>query len=338
MRTIGLDIGGANLKASDGESKSLSRPFPIWEHPEQLADAVQELVSDLGQVNDFAVTMTGELADCFESKAEGVGHILDAVEAASGGRPIQVWQTVGEFVSPAVAREFPMLTAAANWHALATWVGRAAPKGNSVVIDIGSTTTDIVPLEGGIPVPQGRTDVERLVSGELVYSGVRRTPLSAIAHSVPFRDGYCPLAAESFAFTQDVYLWLGELAEHPEDTGTANRKPATRRAALIRMARMLCCDLTEFCLEDADTAASFLADVQRQRITGCVDRVLKRMAGGCSQVIVCGEGEFLARRIVSSQRQLAMCSVLSLTETTGLEHSRAACAYALARLGREQSR
>jgi probable H4MPT-linked C1 transfer pathway protein len=309
----------------------------MWEHPEQLADVLAELLSGFGDVDGLAVTMTGELADCFDSKAEGVDHILGAAEQVAAGRPVRVWQTVGEFVTPAVAREFPRLTAAANWHALATWIGRAAPDGNSLLIDVGSTTTDIIPLEGGVPLPQGRTDVERLVSGELVYSGVRRTPLSAVAHAVPFRGRYCPLASENFACALDVYLWLGELPENADETGTADGKPATRQAALVRLARMLCCDLTEFGPEDADALSNFLADVQRQRMTGSVDRVVKRMeGGGCRLVVVSGAGEFLGRRVIAGHRQLSKCPVMSLAESMGPAHSEAACACALARLAGEE--
>jgi len=67
--------------------------------------------------------------------------------------------------------------AAANWLALATYAGRLAPRGPAVLLDVGSTTTDVIPLQDGTPVPRGRTDPERLESKELVYTGVRRTPL-----------------------------------------------------------------------------------------------------------------------------------------------------------------
>ena len=101
----------------------------------------------------FAVTMTAELSDCFRTKAEGVDFILRAVEDVAGTTPVFVWQTGAEFVTPAVAREIPLLVAASNWHALATWVGRLVPESGALLIDIGSTTTDIIPLLDGVPVP-----------------------------------------------------------------------------------------------------------------------------------------------------------------------------------------
>ncbi len=333
---LGLDIGGANIKASDGESRSLSRPFAVWREPEQLATALGGVITEFGAIDGLAVTMTAELADCFETRAEGVDRILQAVADAAPGVPHRVWQTGGEFVDVEHAREFPLLVAAANWHALATWAARMAPQGTALLIDVGSTTTDIIPLESGIPLPQGRTDVERLVSGELVYSGVRRTPLSAIAHTVPFRDGYCPLAAEYFASTLDIYLTLGDLPEQAGDVNTANGRPATRAAAHDRLARMLCCDQTEFTTPDAELLARFLADVQRQRLAGAVERVASRLSAACSSVLVAGEGEFLARRTIADQRRLRGARVVSLADALGADHSRAACAFALARLAAER--
>ena len=167
--------------------------------------------------------MTAELADCFSTKSEGVRFIIQVVEAAanntfatsstrskSSSPTILIWSTDGHFILPSQASDSVLKFAAANWHALATWVGPSAPTGNNILIDIGTTTTDIIPLVDGRPVPAGLTDLARLQSGELTYSGVWRTPLCAIAYSVPFRDGYCQLAAELFATTLDIYLLLDQ--------------------------------------------------------------------------------------------------------------------------------
>src|SRR5690242_15848141 len=115
---IGLDIGGANLKLSDGERRSLSRQFPLWKVHEQLAAALGGLLREFESPPALAVTMTGELADCFATKAEGVRHIVKAVENAAAGVPVHVWTTGSEFVSPDDACDLVPLVAASNWHAL----------------------------------------------------------------------------------------------------------------------------------------------------------------------------------------------------------------------------
>lgn len=338
---IGLDIGGANLKAAHSDGECRSRPFPLWKSPEHLAAEVTSLVGDWLPSAGLAVTMTGELADCFATKAEGVDQILSAVEQAAGNTPIAVWQTVGEFVDVSTAREFWQLTAAANWHALATFVGRVTPAGVGLLIDVGSTTTDIIPLQDGLPGPTGRTDSERLISGELVYSGVRRTPVCAVAYSVPIErelagNGYSQLAAELFATTQDVYLLQGDIAENQEDLDTANGRPATIADAHDRLARQLCCDRSEVSLDEAKSIADFLANVQRQRISGSIDRVLSAQGSPCGAVIVSGQGSFLANRILDNHARLSDIPRHSLREMFSAEASTAACAFALARLASER--
>ena len=184
---VGLDIGGANLKASNGLDRSLSRPFAVWRHPDQLAAALADLLAEFPRPGGIAVTMTAELADCYRTKEEGVARILDAVTEASEGQELFIWQTGGEFVTVDEALELTPLVAAANWHALATWAARSLTEGTGLLIDIGSTTADIIPLAPGIPLPNGRTDTERLLSGELVYSGVRRTPHLFTGSNAPGR-------------------------------------------------------------------------------------------------------------------------------------------------------
>jgi probable H4MPT-linked C1 transfer pathway protein len=334
---IGLDIGGANLKAAHSDGPCRSVPFPVWREPDRLAEALRDLIADWLPCQGLAVTMTAELADCFATKADGVDAILTAVTEVADGLPVAVWQTVGEFVDVDVAREFPLLTAAANWHALATFVGRLAPTGCALLIDIGSTTTDIIPIVDGLPNPSGRTDGERLISGELVYSGVRRTPLCAIAHSVPLEDSYSQVAAELFATTLDVYLLTGDLPEASDDVDTANGRSATIEFAHDRLARLLCRDRTELDLSEARRIAEFLASVQQQRIAGAIDRVLSSLAALPDAVILSGSGSFLAAQIVNAHRKLGSVSQHRLADMFTPETATAACAFALARLAIEHN-
>ena len=376
MSILGLDIGGANIKAADEAGRTLSRPFAMWKHPERLADELGSILHEFPQTERVAVTMTAELADCFATKSEGVRFILDAVEtsvactfsrhracpggsaasalldesqsnrsAEAGESPEQarwrgdnakslvfVWTTSGRFVSASEAQEQPMQVAAANWHALATWCGRLVPNGASLLIDIGTTTTDIIPLVDGKPIATGLTDAGRLQTGELSYSGVQRTPLCAIAHAVPWSDGYCPLAAELFATTLDVYLLLGDIASNETDLETANGNPATKAAAHDRLARMLCCDRDEVSFGEAVQIARFLADVQRQRLAGSLERVASQLPGPCQTVVVSGSGAFLARRLIAENRRTATANIISLDDQFSPGIAEAACAYAVAQL------
>ncbi len=329
---IGLDIGGANLKAAHSDGMCRSRAFPLWKSPEGLADELRSLVADWLPCKALAVSMTGELADCFTTKAEGVDRILKSVEEFAAGADVMVWQTSGEFVAPEVARECPLLTAAANWHLLATFLGRLAPTGGALLMDIGSTTTDIIPLQDGFPVPKGMTDGERLQSGELVYCGVRRTPLCALADTVSFCGQPMRLSAELFATTLDIYLLLNSIPEDPADLDTANGRPATREAAYDRVTRMLCCDRTEVSLDEAHQIAAELSARQVARIRSAVDDVLCRMPQRCEQVILSGSGCFLAEQIVAEHPVLRSATRTRLDELLSPDICEAACAFAAARL------
>lgn len=335
MLTIGLDIGGANLKAASSAGQSLSQNFDLWRAPERLGTMLESLLCRFPAPGALAVTMTGELADCFQTKSEGVHSILAAVERVAGPATVLVWQTGGCFVSPEQARREPVLVAAANWHALATWAGRLAGDGAALLMDVGSTTTDLIPIWNGVPVPHGRTDTERLLHGELVYTGVRRTPLCAVAPTTVYREQACPLAAELFATTLDVYLTLGATDEDVSDCNTANGRPATRAAARDRLARMICCDRTEFTDDDALLMARHFAAAQQRVLAGALGAVLAGLPEACRTVFISGSGGFLAEQVLRADNRTCNSRFERLAARFSPGLAEAACAYAAAILAEE---
>ncbi|MCS7045617.1 MAG: hypothetical protein NZO58_04605, partial [Gemmataceae bacterium] len=198
--------------------------------------------------------------------------------------------------------------------------------GSGLLLDIGSTTTDIVPLWNGRPAAQGLTDPERLAADELVYTGARRTPVCAVIGP----DDHC--AAEWFATMLDVYLVLGDLAEEPGNCDTADGRPATRAAARARLARMWCSDVERFSWRDARGLARRAAQRQLETIRRAVDRVARRLPAPPQHVVIAGSGDFLARRAVSV---LGKVAIVSLRRKFSPAVANAACAYALACLGDE---
>ena len=336
MSIIGLDIGGANLKAANIDGECLSVPFALWQHPDKLSQRLRGLVGNMPTADKLAVTMTGELADCYSSKSEGVCSILEAVEEMADGRTIHVWNTAGEFVDVDIAREYPLLVAAANWHALATWIGKLVPVGNALLVDIGTTTTDVIPLEDGFPVPLGRTDLERLQTGELEYTGSRRTILCSLAHTVPLGRNRCLVSSELFATTQDVYIWLGDIPEDEHSTDTADGRSATKPHTRDRLCRLICADRDEVNDEDLTNVCLFLKDVQKKRMCGSIDRVRSRMVGDCDNVILSGSGSFLAEEIFAKHSKFKAATIQSLASIISPQAAEAACAFAITRLAEER--
>jgi probable H4MPT-linked C1 transfer pathway protein len=327
MNWMALDIGGANLKAADGLQWARSMPFPLWRDPRGLAGALDAFLRDAPQADRFAVTMTGELCDCFDSKEAGVRHILKAVEAVAGKREVAVYLVDGRLVSCDEAKADAVLAAASNWHALARFVCRFVRGGAGLLIDVGSTTTDIIPLANREVAAHGRTDFERLTRGELVYTGIGRTPVCAVVRSLPVGGGDCPVASELFATTADAYVMLGEVPEDPDACSTADGRGLTKPLARQRLARMVCADSSEFSHEDFQRMATAIGEAQRLQLASAIKLVMETL-GSEPTVILSGAGEFLARAALD--RQVASGQVISLTERLGGELSRCAPAHALA--------
>jgi probable H4MPT-linked C1 transfer pathway protein len=323
MIVLGLDVGGANVKAATADGRAWSEPFALWKHPDGLAAVLAEAIARFPDAESLAVTMTGELCDCYETKREGVNRILDAVEAAADGGPVQVWSSTGRFVPVAEARGQHLKVASANWHALATYVARFVRPGVGLLIDIGSTTTDLILLANGQPVIRGRTDPERLRSGELVYTGVRRTPVFAL---VPDHT-----AAEFFATMQDVYLVLGMVDEDAADTDTADGRPATVPNANARLARVLAGDAETVSPADVAALASQAFAAQREKIVTAAHRLIDGQT--VDLVIYSGGGEFLARAVVANIASSA--EVISLSDRLGPRASICAPAFACAVMATE---
>lgn len=326
--SIGVDIGGANIKWADSHGRAASVAFPLWKCPQDLAYVLRQVLRESPSGATVVATMTGELADCFATKSEGVRRIVDAMVNAAESRPLLWYSLDGSFVSSIAAKEKPAKVAAANWHALARFAATLIGEASGLLIDIGSTTADIIPLKDGMPNPKGFTDPERLSTGELVYTGVERTPVCALSHTVPWRGGACRLAGELFATAWDVYLTLERLPEEPEATHTADGRPATRTAAAARLARSICADPTECGPDEVQAIARALATAQKETLSQAACEVADHMERRPRVIIVSGQGEFLAREV--AQQVAREAEIVSLSQRLGPVASRAAAAHALA--------
>ena len=239
MGWLGIDIGGANIKLADGRGFADAQPFALWKHSQRLAHELRTQIAHAPPCDHLAVAMTGELADCYATKAEGVKRILEAVEEASDRRHTRVYLSRGVLVSPQVAMTRAREAAAANWHALARFAERLVGDSSALVIDVGSTTCDVVPLVDGKVASVGGTDTQRLLTGELLYTGVERSPVCAVLDRVPYRGQECTVAQELFATTRDVYVVLDELPEGGEPELTADGRPNQKAWARATRAHAL---------------------------------------------------------------------------------------------------
>jgi (4-(4-[2-(gamma-L-glutamylamino)ethyl]phenoxymethyl)furan-2-yl)methanamine synthase len=298
VTVLALDIGGANTKAAwlHGTSlRTVSRPFEVWRDRDALSTVLRE-VAAAGPAHAVAITMTAELSDAFRTKREGVAFVLDAAEDALGDRPLSVLTTAGELVSMDVARARPWDVAAANWVATGLAVADAHP--DALLIDIGGTTADLVPIAAGRVAATGHSDLERLLAGELVYTGALRTNLAAIAPRVPVRGGWCPVSSEYFAISADVHLVLGDLAQEAYDCPTPDGRPATVAFARERIARLVCADVEQLDGTEVDAIAAFLHAEQLRQIEDAARRVQRPLPPE-APVVAVGSGDFLGREVAA---------------------------------------
>jgi (4-(4-[2-(gamma-L-glutamylamino)ethyl]phenoxymethyl)furan-2-yl)methanamine synthase len=330
---LGWDIGGVNLKivrlSSTGEAlppRSMCQPFEVQHAIERLPQTLRLLAGrlDAAATDLHAVTMTAELSQAFRTKREGVGYVLDALEAGFASDNLHVYTVEGEFVSPEEARRRPLHVAASNWAATARWVARRLPA--AILIDIGSTTTDIIPIADGHVVALGHTDPERLATGELVYTGALRTPVEALVRRVPLWGEHAGVSAEGFAQVGDVHLWLGHL--RPEDylCRTPDGRPATIEFAAARLARVVCGDREMLSDDDITAIAVAVVEAQLSAIGKGLDRVRQRWPA-LSVAVTTGLGGFLAKRAGLA----AGLATVSLDTEMGVD-SQAAPAAAVASL------
>ena len=321
---IGWDVGGAHLKACLVASQNVvdvaQWPCTLWSGLDQLEQALAAARARWPDVigaadTRHAMTMTGEMVDLFPDRATGVRELsvrlaealgprlvlYTGVEpdpaAPHGGEPVP-----GPWVAPHDASRAWRALASANWRATASWVARRLPE--ALVVDIGSTTTDLIAVRDGAACAAGDDDAARLADGSLVYQGVVRTPLCALAPRVPFNGQTVNVMNEFFATTADVYRLTQELeVEHdqqPTADGQAKDMPATRQ----RLARMIGRDAA-----DADDAAWLtLAHgwrrIQSHEIAGQMQRVIEHHAlSADAPVVSAGCGDFLAESLARALRR-----------------------------------
>jgi probable H4MPT-linked C1 transfer pathway protein len=330
---LGWDIGGVNTKVACLDDQGIlitrSRPFELQHEPEALVRMLIQLAGEVGATatDEFtcAVTMTAELSQMFRTKREGVGFVLDAVSAAFPNADIQVFATDGQFLSVNVARNEPIAVAAANWAATACLV--AQRNRTALLIDVGTTTTDIIPIVDGKVVAAGQTDPDRLASGELVYTGALRTPVEAIVRDVPYRDGRAGVSAEAFALIGDVHLWRGRLASDEYTVPTPDGRGVAREFAGERIARVICADGELLDESDITRIAESVAEEQITTIAAAIRRVRSRHPS-VQTAVVTGLGGFIAR----DAAQAAGLDVVSLADDLGGDAARYAPAAAVALL------
>jgi len=331
---IGWDIGGAHLKAArvrHGNVEAVVQAAtPLWLGLDSLHAAFDALRTELGRADRHVITMTGELCDAFPSRREGVvglagiaaDHLAPAAPSLYAGR--------AGFVELGQAAQHAADIASANWHASAALV--ALKLRDALFIDIGSTTTDIIPIVTGDVAAIGYTDAERLASGELIYTGMTRSFVMSLAFRAPFRGAWTLLMNEYFASSADVHRILGDLPDGADKMATADGREKTVEASRARLARMIGREADEG--DDSEWAqlAAWFAEAQTRQITdAALLRLSRNDVAPAAPVVAAGVGTSLAAE--AARRLRRPCLGFSSLVAAPVEASYCAPAVAVALLG-----
>lgn len=303
---IGWDIGGAHVKAAAlnvrGEIVAIiQKPCPLWQGVDKLKLAVTAILEELPHAScRHAVTMTGELVDLFEQRDDGVRTIIETMTGLLPSAEMLIYAGNQGFLNRVkLDRSHYEAIASANW--LASAIYAAEKVGGGLFIDIGSTTTDILLLDRGRVIAGGYTDYQRLISRELVYSGIVRTPVMAVAQAVQDEGEEVGLMAEYFATMADVYRVTGELNELHDQADTADGAEKSVLASARRLSRMIGCD---FYPEELPRWRKLAEDLRGQQLNKIRRGIEKQLAKGSlsksDPFIGAGIGRFLVRQLADN--------------------------------------
>ncbi len=333
--SVGWDIGGAHVKVAVVENQEIiavyQEPCPLWQGLDKLELAVKTLLEKISnQPQKHAITMTGELVDLFANRHDGVQQIIQMMTQLLGDSEIEIFcGKLGLLPVSEINETYFDAIASANWLASASFAAKQFEEG--LFVDIGSTTTDILLYKNGDVAAQGFSDYERLISQELIYTGIVRTAVMSVTQTVLDNEKQVGIMAEHFATMADVYRLTGELSENHDQTTTADGAEKTIEASARRLSRMLGDD---FKIEELARWQAVAHDIRRQQLQRIQKNCALQMSrlGKKPTLIGAGIGRFLIQEIAQNLecRYVDFSTLFKKTSHHNLTFNPADCAPAVA--------
>ena len=294
MKIAGFDIGGANTDLavvdfdSDGNINDITTDFeylPMWQDKEHLKTVLLDLLGDdKDEIDAVGICMTAELVDAYQTKKEGVLDISKKVNDTFN-LPLGFVGFEGVMNYKNLLNN-PLDVAAANWVATSRLAGIISS--DCIMIDTGSTTTDIIPVKEGKECAKGRSDLERLATGELVYSGTLRTNVAALVYKIPLNGSWYRIASELFAITADIHLVLGNIQEEDYTCHTPDSDGTGFEECMRRLARVVCSDLDFLAPDDIKEISEYIYLKQAEAVSEALLEVAER--NNIQKVVTTGLG------------------------------------------------
>jgi probable H4MPT-linked C1 transfer pathway protein len=345
---IGFDIGGANIKAVkisvDGKNivlENLVREYmPIWIRgvkglKEKLEEIKNRFKVELGKYF-VGVCMTAELSDIFYTKSEGVAKIIEVVEEVFKDAVDRFYVNYDfQLVKAEEAKTKPITIAAANWAASAWFLERILPShglANAIFIDIGSTTTTIIPIVKGRVAVRGKTDPEKLLYGELVYVGTLRTDVASLIDRAPYKGFYVGICREKFSLVGDVHLVLRYIKPEDYTTETADGRGKDVENAVARLSRVVCADKDMVSIAEVREIARYIYEVEIFKVFQALIQIRSWLASQNVDLdnfvaVVAGIGKHIASE---AARRAGFVKIIDIDELVGYQLAGVIPAYGTA--------
>jgi probable H4MPT-linked C1 transfer pathway protein len=346
---LGFDIGGANTKSAlihfeeENVKKSFSsiEYFPFWEKslneiPRMLKRNTTKITKKakikVKDIKYISITITAELSDVFQTKKEGILTILKALEEVFDTNKLYFINNNGDFLTFDDAKNNYQSIAAANWVSSSLFLGRFIPK--CILVDAGSTTIDIIPILDSVPVTKGKSDIERAMNHELVYTGGLRATIPSITHFIPYKGGKIRISFEKFALISDIHRILYNISEDEYINDTADNRSKSIDDCYARLARVAYMDIETISKDELNSIAKYIYQKQIELISTEIQQFMKALIKRIPEfkdeptfVITGLAAEFLIRRVLI---YLGYNNILIYEDLTKISDSISSSAFAVA--------
>ena len=306
MKIIGWDIGGAHIKVAEIDFKKKKTKTeqiysPIWKNINNLKKSIKLIKKKFKKSDYHAITMTAELSDIFLNRMHGSKYIVKLSSKILEEKKI-FFYSKKNFIKKKVALKNASSLNSLNWHATANFISNFFP--NCILVDIGSTTTDIIPIKNKKIIAKGNNDNQRLKANELIYLGVLRSPI----HAVEKKKN---LIYENFANLSDVYRVLNKIPKKLDLLPTQDNKSKNKHDSARRIARIFGKDYKKTDFLKWKKIASQIEKKQKKILKKSVNKIEKRNFKKKIPIIGAGVGEFLLHDIFKKKNYFSFYSKLN---------------------------
>ncbi|MFW5961653.1 MAG: hydantoinase/oxoprolinase family protein [bacterium] len=322
ITAVGWDIGGANIKASRivynknqqkiEEIKSISRYFPMWDNSRDPLPLIKEMNQELNSADFFGITMTAELADRFQNKTDGINVVINLFADNFKKEELYFYNNQAEALSLNNLKNIESL-AAANWAVSAAFVSEFCA--DFILFDMGSTSTDLIPVVDSKIKAAGRTDLERLNSGELFYWGYLRSNLAFLIDKLPYQGKMIDILNEYFASSADLHLLKGLISQAEYTVPAADGGSRDKKGAARRISRLLSLDLNTIKMEELNLIVEYIYQLELSKIFAKLLQVYSRVDPGFKLPVLANHGAYKYAADLRSKKNI---QILNLESEIGL--------------------